>query len=132
MVLSQMQEGKVRIEISSPVENVVAEQRTAAKDTTRPQLPSRLITCSQTMLGDQELFPPIVRLQDLEQKNIHIRVAEAEAEGCAASLCSAGALHAESLHQQYGTYKKTKDQNLGFWPLARPKVAKRSCDQVGR
>ena len=66
MVLSQMQEGKVTIEISSPVENVVAEQRTAAKDTTRPRLPSRLITCSQTMLGDQELFPPKVRLQDLE------------------------------------------------------------------
>ena len=52
MVLSQMQEGKVTIEISSPVENVVAEQQTAAKDTTRPQLPSRLITCSQTMLDD--------------------------------------------------------------------------------
>ena len=66
MVLSQMQEGKVRIEISSPVGNVVAEHRSAAKDTTRPQLPSRLITCSQTMLGDQELFPAIVRLQDLE------------------------------------------------------------------
>ena len=66
MVLSQVQEGKVRIEISSPVENVVAEHRSAAKDTTRPQLPSRLITCSQTMLGDQELFPLIVRLQDLE------------------------------------------------------------------
>ena len=52
MVLSQMQESEVMIEISSPVENVVAEQRTAAEDTTRPQLPSRLITCSQTMLGD--------------------------------------------------------------------------------
>ena len=64
-VLSQMQGSRVTIEISSPVENVVAEQRTAAEDTTRPQLPSRLITCSQTMLGDQELFPPIVRLQDL-------------------------------------------------------------------
>ena len=45
---------------------MVAGKQTGAEDTTRPQLPSRLITCSQTMLGDQELFPPIVRLQDLE------------------------------------------------------------------
>ena len=66
VVLSQMQERGVTIEISSPVENVVVEQRTTADDTTRPQLPSRLITCSQTMLGDQELFLPIVQLQDLE------------------------------------------------------------------
>ena len=66
VVLSQMQEREVTIEISSPVENVVVEQRTTAEDTTRPQLPSRLITCSQTMLGDQELFLPIVQLQDLE------------------------------------------------------------------
>ena len=65
-VLSQMQESALTIEISSPVEDMVVEQRTAAEDTTRPRLPSRLITCSQTMLGDRELSPPIVRLQDLE------------------------------------------------------------------
>ena len=48
----------------------MAGQRTAAEATTRPQLPSRLITCSQTVLGDRELFPPLVRLQDLEHDSI--------------------------------------------------------------
>ena len=69
-VLSQMQGSRVTIEISSPVENVVAGQRTAAEATTRPQLPSRLITCSQTVLGDRELFPPLVRLQDLDHDSM--------------------------------------------------------------
>ena len=77
-VLSQMQGSRVTIEISSPVENVVAGQRTAAKATTRPQLPSRLITCSQTVLGDRELFPLFVRLQDLEHESMGFRVLHQE------------------------------------------------------
>ena len=75
-----MQGSGVTIEISSPVENVVAEQRTAAKDTTHPQLPSRLITCSQTMLGDRELFPLLVRLQDLEHDTKRIAFCLEEAK----------------------------------------------------
>ena len=52
MVLSQVQKTEVMLEILSLCENVVAGKQTAAEDTTCPQLPSRLFTCSQTVLGD--------------------------------------------------------------------------------